>query len=48
MNSINDDLKKEFDRIKKILDNGELLNLEDLKVILIAQLAEEELHERQG
>ncbi len=48
MNSINDDLNKEFDRIKKILDSGGSLNPDDLKIILLAQLAEEDQHERQS
>ena len=45
MNIFQDDINKEFERIKKTLDNGKPLSLEDLKIILLAELNEEDLHE---
>ncbi len=45
MNLFQDDIVKEYDRIKKSLENGQPLSPEDLKIILLAQLNEEDLHE---
>lgn len=45
MNIFQDDVNKEFDRIKKSLSEGQPLTLEDLKIILLAELNEEDLHE---
>jgi hypothetical protein len=46
MNSINEDLNKEFERIKRLITNGESLKLDDLKILLLAQLAEEDSNEQ--
>ena len=46
MNTINEELTSEFDRLKKRLEQGEQLCLEDFKIILLAQLAEENQNER--
>lgn len=45
MNLLQDDLHKEFNRIKSALENGQPLTDEDLKIILLAELNEEDLHE---
>lgn len=45
MNIFQDDVKKEYERIKKSLESGQPLSTEDLKIILLAQLNEEDLHE---
>ncbi len=45
MNLFQDDVSKEYERIKKSLENGQPLSSEDLKIILLAQLNEEDLHE---
>ena len=45
MNIFQDDINKEFLRIKSTLDSGKPLSLEDLKIILLAELNEEDLHE---
>lgn len=45
MNIFQDDINKEFDRIKNTLASGQPLSLEDLKIILLAELNEEDLHE---
>ena len=45
MNIFQDDIKKEFDRIKKSMESGQPLTIEDLKIILLAELNEEDLHE---
>lgn len=45
MNLFQDDIVKEFERIRKSLENGQSLSPEDLKIILLAQLSEEDLHE---
>ena len=45
MNIFQDDVNKEFDRIKKSMGEGHPLTLEDLKIILLAELNEEDLHE---
>jgi hypothetical protein len=45
MNIFQDDIKKEFDRIKNLISNGLPLTTEDLKIILLAELNEEDLHE---
>ncbi|MBC7714113.1 MAG: hypothetical protein H7177_12290 [Rhizobacter sp.] len=45
MNIFQDDINNEFDRIKKTLSEGNPLTLEDLKIILLAELNEEDLHE---
>ncbi len=45
MNIFQDDVNKEFERIKKSLSEGQPLTLEDLKIILLAELSEEDLHE---
>lgn len=46
MNTLNEDLNKEFERIKKLMTNGESLKIDDLKILLLAQLAEEDSNER--
>lgn len=46
MNTLNEDLNKEFERIKKLMTNGESLKINDLKILLLAQLAEEDSNER--
>lgn len=45
MNIFQDDINKEFDRIKKNLSEGQPLTFEDLKIILLAELNEEDSHE---
>lgn len=45
MNIFQDDINNEYERIKKSLSEGQPLTLEDLKVILLAELNEEDLHE---
>lgn len=45
MNLLQDDLNREFNRIKKMLESGQPLSDEDLKIILLAELNEEDLHE---
>ncbi|TDP53869.1 hypothetical protein C8D79_1147 [Bacteriovorax stolpii] len=45
MNLLQDDLHREFNRIKLMLENGQPLTDEDLKIILLAELNEEDLHE---
>ena len=45
MNLFQDDINKEFDRIKNSLANGQPLSMEDLKIILLAELSEEDSHE---
>ena len=45
MNIFKDDVNKEFDRIKKSMESGQPLTFEDLKIILLAELNEEDLHE---
>jgi hypothetical protein len=45
MNIFQDDINKEFERIKNTLESGNPLSLEDLKIILLAELNEEDLHE---
>lgn len=45
MNLFQDDIHQEFERIRKTLESGETLTLEDLKIILLAELNEEDLHE---
>lgn len=47
MNQFQEELNKEFERIRKLLESGNTLSQEDLKIILIAKLSEEDLHERQ-
>ncbi|NOT79445.1 MAG: hypothetical protein HOP07_10675 [Bacteriovoracaceae bacterium] len=46
MNTLNEDLIKEYERIKKLMTNGESLKIDDLKILLLAQLAEEDSNER--
>lgn len=45
MNIFQDDINKEFDRIKQIISNGQPLTQEDLKIILLAELHEEDQNE---
>ena len=45
MNIFQDDINKEFIRIKNTLESGNPLTLEDLKILLLAELNEEDLHE---
>ena len=45
MNIFQDDVNKEYERIKKSLNEGQPLTLDDLKIILLAELNEEDLHE---
>ncbi len=45
MNIFQDDINKEFIRIKNTLEKGKPLTLEDLKILLLAELNEEDLHE---
>jgi hypothetical protein len=45
MNIFQDDIIKEFDRIKKMLSEGNPLTEKDLKILLLAELNEEDLHE---
>lgn len=45
MNIFQDDINKEFERIKSTLESGNPLSLEDLKIILLAELNGEDLHE---
>lgn len=45
MNLFQDDINREFDRIKKTLSEGNPLTLEDLKILLLSELNEEDLHE---
>lgn len=45
MNLFQDDINKEFDRIKNSLASGQPLSMEDLKIILLAELNEEDSHE---
>jgi hypothetical protein len=42
MDLLQDDLNKEFDRIKNKIETSSLLSEEDLKIILINLLKEEE------
>ncbi len=46
MNHFQEELNKEFDRIRALLEKGETLSKEDMKIILIAKLSEEEMNER--
>ncbi|MBY0412689.1 MAG: hypothetical protein K2Q18_00920 [Bdellovibrionales bacterium] len=45
MNIFLDDIAKEFDRIKGLLSTGQPLSPEDLKIIILAEINEEDLHE---
>jgi hypothetical protein len=45
MNIFQDEMTKEFERIKQLQASGLPLTLEDLKIILLAELNEEDLHE---
>ena len=45
MNIFQDEINKEFERIKAMLSSGQPLTMEDLKIILLAELNEEDLHE---
>ncbi|MGZ3787436.1 MAG: hypothetical protein ACXVLQ_02870 [Bacteriovorax sp.] len=45
MDKFNDDINREFLRIKEKIENGSSLNEEDLKVILLSVLNEEDVHE---
>lgn len=45
MKHFQDELNSEFDRIRTLLEKGESLTKEDMKIILIAKLSEEEVHE---
>ena len=45
MNIFQDEINKEFEKIKKTLSDGQPLTIEDLKIILLAELSEEDLHE---
>lgn len=45
MNLFHEDIQKEFTRIKKLIESGSQLSMEDLKIILLAELTEEDLHE---
>lgn len=45
MDILKDDFKREFLKIKDKIDNGNDLNDDDLKVILLSELHEEDLHE---
>lgn len=45
MNIFQEDIKKEFERINLIIDKNKPLSLEDLKIILLAELSEENFHE---
>lgn len=45
MNIFQDEINKEFEKIKKTLSEGHPLTIEDLKIILLAELSEEDLHE---
>ena len=45
MNTFKDEIIKEFGRIKKALESGQALTGEDLKLILLNELNEEDLHE---
>lgn len=45
MNIFQDDITKEFERIRLLLSAGQPLTQEDLKIILLAELNEEDLHE---
>lgn len=46
MSHFQEELNKEFERIKILLEKGEALSSEDMKIILIAKLSEEEMNER--
>lgn len=46
MNHFQEELNKEFERIRTLLEKGETLTSEDMKIILIAKLSEEEMNER--
>lgn len=45
MNAFKEDIIKEFDRIKKSLESNQPLSVEDLKIVLLKELIEEDLHE---
>lgn len=45
MNMFKEDMNKEFERIKTSLENGQPLTYDDLKIILLGELNEEDLHE---
>jgi hypothetical protein len=45
MDLLQDDLSKEFDRIRTKIEASSLLSEEDLKIILISMLKEEEQSE---
>ena len=45
MNLFQDDINKEFDRIQNAITNGQPISVEDMKIILLATLNEEDLHE---
>jgi hypothetical protein len=45
MNMFKDDMDKEFSRIKTSMENGQPLTYDDLKLILLSELNEEDLHE---
>jgi hypothetical protein len=45
MNIFQDEINKEIERIKKIPTEGGPLSLEDIKLILLAELNMEDFHE---
>ncbi len=45
MSKLTEDLNNELIRLKDKIDQGQSLSIEDLKVILLRELNEEDLHE---
>lgn len=45
MNLFQDEMKKEFDRIKKDLESNKPMAIEDLKIIFLAEVLGEDDHE---
>ena len=45
MSKLTEDLNNELIRLKDKIDQGQSLSFEDLKVILLRELNEEDLHE---
>lgn len=45
MSKLNADLNSELSRLKAKIDQGQQLDVEDLKIILLRELCEEDLNE---
>jgi len=45
MDILKDDLNRELNRIKESLQNTNIMTEEDIKIILLSELSEEDIHE---